>query len=79
MMKPLPHSDRHLGRSAVLVTLLFAVCNLVSRAEEKEEDRPYFNQKEVPENIRDLKKIQEALQKNLPGSRSATVSIDLGG
>ena len=79
MMKPPPHSERHLGRSAILCTLLLAVFSGGSRAGEKEGDRPYFNQKEVPENIRDLKRIQEALQKSLPRSRSATVSIDLGG
>lgn len=42
-------------------------------------DRPYFNEKQVPESIRDLKKIQGALQETLPRARSATVSIDLGG
>ena len=79
MMKNFLRSDPEFGRSAVIIALLFAVCSSSSEADEREGDRPYFNQKKVPENIRDLTKIQEALQKNLPRSRSATVSIDLGG
>ena len=54
-------------------------CCLISAAEEVEEDRQYFNEKEVPENLRDLRNIQKALQETLPQARAATVSIDLGG
>lgn len=41
-------------------------------------DRPYFNEKEAPETIRDLLKIQEALQTTLQRARHATVGIDMG-
>lgn len=40
--------------------------------------RPYFNDKAVPENRHDLEQIQEALIKSLPAARNATVCIDLG-
>ncbi len=68
-----------IGRPALAIAFIFLVGGLLNGAEKKEGERPYFNKKQAPENIRDLKKIQEALQKNLPRSRSATVSIDLGG
>ena len=54
-------------------------CCLISAAEEVEGGRQYFNEKEVPENLRDLRNIQKALQETLPQARAATVSIDLGG
>jgi len=79
MMKNFLRPAPELGRSALIFVLLFGVYSPSSEADEKEGERPYFNQKQVPENIRDLKRIEEALQKNLPRSRSATVSIDLGG
>lgn len=41
-------------------------------------ERPYFNDKRVPENRHDLEQIQQALMKSLPGARQATVCIDLG-
>lgn len=40
-------------------------------------ERPYFNDKKVPE-AKDLKAIQELLQKNLEQARAATVCIQLG-
>ena len=51
----------------------------LAEGEDQESDRPYFNRKAVPENIRDLLKIQEALQSSLPRTRKATVGIDMGG
>tara|TARA_B100000963_G_C22583427_1_gene651937 strand:- start:528 stop:1523 length:996 start_codon:yes stop_codon:yes gene_type:complete len=54
-------------------------CCLFAATDESEEKRQYFNEKEVPENIRDLLSIQKALQETLPQARAATVSIDLGG
>lgn len=41
--------------------------------------RHYFNEKSAPENLHDLRKIQEALQSALPRARKATVGIDMGG
>ncbi len=79
MMKQLLRSHPECGRAAVIFALLFAVYSASSDAAERGSDRPYFNQKKVPENIRDLTKIQDALKKSLPRSRLATVSIDLGG
>ena len=43
-----------------------------------EEGRLYVNDKKAPENLHDLRKIQEELQKSLPAARKATVGIDLG-
>ena len=60
------------------VYLMFGSC-LVCAAEEAGKDRQYFNEKEAPENLRDLRNIQKALQETLPQARAATVSIDLGG
>jgi len=57
---------------------MFGSC-LVCAAEEAGKDRQYFNEKEAPENLRDLRNIQKALQETLPQARAATVSIDLGG
>ncbi|MFP6866253.1 MAG: trypsin-like peptidase domain-containing protein [Roseibacillus sp.] len=51
----------------------------LAEGEDQESERPYFNRKAVPENIRDLLKIQEALQSSLPRTRKATVGIDMGG
>ncbi len=79
MMKNSAASCRKIGRPALSITFTFLFGGLVHGVEQKEGERPYFNQKQAPENIRDLKKIQESLQKNLPRSRAATVSIDLGG
>ncbi len=77
---------RKFSRSVQLVAWLasigvvaFAGSMSAFSADEAADGRPYFNEKQVPENLRDLRKIQEALQENLPRSRSATVSIDLGG
>ncbi|HCQ38073.1 MAG TPA: hypothetical protein DIV39_02865 [Verrucomicrobiales bacterium] len=60
------------------VYLMFGSC-LVYAAEEAGKGRQYFNEKEAPENLRDLRNIQKALQETLPQARAATVSIDLGG
>ena len=78
MIRTSPHTGHLLGGMAALWALTFAWIP-ASGADEGQDESPYFNRKEVPEGIRDLKKIQEALQENLPRSRSATVSIDLGG
>ena len=78
MIRTSPHTGHLLGGMAALWALTFAWIP-ASGADEEQDESPYFNRQEVPEGIRDLKKIQEALQENLPRSRSATVSIDLGG
>lgn len=44
-----------------------------------DDGRLYVNDKKAPENLRDLRKIQELLQESLPAARKATVGIDLGG
>ena len=41
-------------------------------------ERPYVNDKKVPDSRRDLEVIQSALIKTLPQARAATVCIDLG-
>ena len=43
------------------------------------DERLYVNDKKAPESVRDLRKIQEALQGSLEEARKATVGIDLGG
>lgn len=43
-----------------------------------EDARPYFNDKKVPDSREDLLAIQEALIKNLPRARAATVCIQIG-
>ncbi len=40
--------------------------------------RPYFNDQKAPESLKDLQKIQEALQKSLPKTRAATVCLEIG-
>jgi serine protease Do len=60
----------------ILASALLAVAGLAGQAVAAE--RPYFNDKSVPENRHDLEQIQEALMKALPGARQATVCIDLG-
>jgi len=71
-----------------LVMTRFALLSLLASAliapvglgaDEEEPSRPYFNDKEAPENIRDLMKIQESLVSALPRARKATVGVDLGG
>jgi serine protease Do len=44
-----------------------------------DDERLYVNDKKAPENLHDLRKIQESLQASLPQARKATVGIDLGG
>ncbi|MEN8847630.1 MAG: S1C family serine protease [Akkermansiaceae bacterium] len=40
--------------------------------------RPYFNNQEAPESLRDLKNIQKALQESLTKTRAATVCLEIG-
>lgn len=63
----------------LLLALTVAIASPIRAADEKKDERPFFNKKQVPETIKDLKKIQEALQATLEKTRAATVSIDLGG
>lgn len=60
----------------------FACCIVVTPAVAvgtEVSERLYVNDKEVPETMRDLLKIQEALQQNLDRLRAATVGIELEG
>lgn len=64
--------------AALLLSSIFLSAPILA-ADEKPDARPIYNQKETPENIRDLLTIQEALQNSLPRTRKATVGIDMGG
>jgi len=55
--------------------LLIACVPLVASAAP---DRPFFNDKKVPENRKDLDAIQKALTAVLPKAREATVCIEMG-
>lgn len=57
-------------------SVLFAV--LIPAMALGEMDRPYINDKQVPEDRHDLEVIQKHLTEALAGSRRATVCIDLG-
>lgn len=79
----MPRESRGSGKTLEVGLPLLAVILLgipgSLRADDEKTDRPYFNDKEAPENIRDLLKIQDALQQALPRARKATVGIDIGG
>ena len=71
-----PAKDRFLG---VLLALCVIAPTWASDDEAAEERaRLYVNDKRAPENIKDLLKIQEALQSILSQARAATVGIKLG-
>lgn len=57
-----------------LAVLSLFLLPLVGQAE-----RPIWNDKEAPQNLDDLREIQEALQTNLERARAATVCLQMGG
>jgi len=74
MKDPVSALSRHFPVIFLSSSLVLGVVAGQSAAAE----RPYFNDKAVPENRHDLEEIQQALMKSLVGARQATVCIDLG-
>ena len=68
-----------MGVSAALALIALSFGSPILAADEEGNARPLYNRKEAPESIRDLLTIQKALQRSLPRTRKATVSIDMGG